>query len=61
MTNHTNTFTARDLSATHKRAYIAYFNDEITYFRTEQQALDAGATEIVPCMVSNAHFDEIPA
>lgn len=63
MTNNTspNISAPRDLSKTHKRAYIAYANDEITYFRTEQQAKDAGATDIVPCMISNAWFDELPA
>ena len=66
MTNHIDRLgrtisTPRDLSKTHRRAYIAYAGDEITYFRTEQQALDAGATQIVPCMISNAWYDELPA
>ncbi len=49
----------RDLSATHRRAYIADIKGEVLYFKTEDTARDFGATEVFPVMVSIALYDTL--
>lgn len=49
----------RDISATHKRAYIGEIDDNIYYFKTETEARVAGAKEAHPCMVSNDFYDSL--
>lgn len=46
---------------THKQVVIALIDGEFEYFATEGDAKEAGATEIVPCLLAYALWDEVVA